>query len=97
MYDRKKIRSAQNATDVSFFCSVSDSSSNDSTTYSSHEDEEEDEDAPPPIGGDKKRKVAPIGEAEGSKKGRTLLPDCSTTAVDSEDKWLLRAKPLAKS
>ena len=34
---------------------------------------------------------------EGSKKGRTLLPDCSTTAAEGEDEWLLRAKPLAKS
>ena len=51
----------------------------------------------PPAGGDKKRKAAPTGEAEGSKKGRTLLLDCSTTASDGEDEWLLRAKPLAKS
>ena len=76
---------------------VSDSSFDDSATHSSHEDEEEDEDAPPPVGGDKKRKVAPTGEAEGSKKGRTLLSDCSTTAAEGEDEWLLRAKPLAKS
>ena len=76
---------------------VSDSSSDDSAMHSSHEDEDEDEDAPPPAGGDKKRKAAPIGGAEGSKKGRTLLPDCSTTAADGEDEWLLRAKPLAKS
>ena len=77
---------------------VSDSSSGNSKTLSSLEDEEkEDEDSPPPAGGDKKRKAAPTGEAEGSKKGRTLLPDCSTTAADSEDEWLLRAKPLAKS
>ena len=51
---------------------------------------------PPPAGGDKKRKAAPIGEAEGYKKERTLLLDCSTTAADGEDEWLLRAKPLAK-
>ena len=75
---------------------VSDSSSDNSATHSSHEDEEEDEDAPPPAGGDKKRKVAPTGEAEGSKKGRTLLPDSSTTAAKGEDEWMLRAKPLAK-
>ena len=75
---------------------ISDSSSDDSATHSSHEDEEEDEDAPPPARGDKKRKAAPTGEAEGSKKGRTLLPDCSTTAAEGEDEWLLGAKPLAK-
>ena len=77
---------------------VSDSSSDNFKTHSSHEnEEEEDEDSPPPARGDKKRKAAPTGEAEGSKKGRTLLPDCSTTTADGEDEWLLRAKPLAKS
>ena len=76
---------------------LSDSPSEDSTAQSSPKDEEEEEDAPPPAGGDKKRKAAPTGEAEGSKKGRTLLPDCSTTAAEGEDEWLLRAKPLAKS
>ena len=77
---------------------VSDTSSDNSETHSSCENKEkEDEDSPPPARGDKKRKAAPTGEAEGSKKGRTLLPDCSTTAVDGEDEWLLRAKPLAKS
>ena len=77
---------------------VSDSLSNNSETHSSHENEEkEDEDSPPPAGGDNKSKDAPTGEAEGSKKGRTLLPDCSTTAAEDEDEWLLRAKPLAKS
>ena len=76
---------------------VSDSSSDNSETHSSCENEEkEDEDSPPLAGGDKKRKAAPTGEAEGSKKGRTLLPDCSTAAADGEDEWLLRAKPLAK-
>ena len=77
---------------------VSDSSSDKSETRSSHEnEEEEDEDSPPPAGGDKKRKATPTEEAEGSKKGRTLLPDYSTTAAEGEDEWLLRAKPLAKS
>ena len=77
---------------------VSDSLSDNSETHSSREDEEkEDEDSPPPAGGDKKRKADPTGEVEGSKKGRTLLPDCSTTAADGEEEWLLRAKPLAKS
>ena len=76
---------------------VSDSSSDNSVTHSSHEDEEEDEDAPPSVGGDKKRKVAPTVGAEGSKKGRTLLPDYSTTAAFSDEEWLPRDKPLAKS
>ena len=77
---------------------VSDSSSDNSETHSSCENEEEEDDgSPPPAGGDKKRKAAPTGEAEGSNKGRTLLLDCSTTAADGKDEWLLRAKPLAKS
>ena len=77
---------------------VSNTSSDNSETHSSRENEEEEDDGSlPPARGDRKRKGAPTGEAGGSKKGRTLLPDCSTTAADSEDKWLLRAKPLAKS
>ena len=76
---------------------VSNSSSDNSETHSSRENEEEEDDgSPPPAGGERKRKAAPTGEAEGSKKGRTLLLDYSTTAADSEDEWLLRAKPLAK-
>ena len=76
---------------------LSDSSSDNFATHSSLEDEEEDEDAPPPVGGDKKRKAAPTGEAEGSKKGRTLLPDSSTTADEGEGEWLPRVKPLGRS
>ena len=34
---------------------------------------------------------------EGSKKGRTLLPDSSTAADEDEDEWLPRAKPLGRS
>ena len=76
---------------------VPEASSEDDEANSSPEGEEEGEDAPPLVGGDKKRKAAPTGRGEGSKKGRTLLPDYSTTAAEGEDKWLLRAKPLAKS
>ena len=76
---------------------VSDSSSENTEAHSSHENEEEEEESPPPIGGDKKRKAAPSGEAEGSKKGRTLLLDHSTTAAYSDEAWLPRNKPLAKS
>ena len=75
---------------------VSDSSSDNSEAHTSQENEEEEESSPPPARGDKKRKAAPTGEAEWSKKGRTLLPDSSTTAVEGEDEWLLWAKPLAK-
>ena len=77
---------------------VSDSSSDNIETHSSRENEEEEEESSPlPARGDKKRKAAPTGEAEGSKKGRILLSDCSTTAADGEDEWLPRAKPLGKS
>ena len=77
---------------------VSDSSSEDTEVHSCNKEEEEVAEMPPPATGrEKKRKAAPSREAEGSKKGRTLLPDYSTTAVDGEDEWLLRAKPLAKS
>ena len=75
---------------------ISDSSSDGSKADSSPEDEEEKEDSLPEDG-ERKRKASPTGEAEGSKKGRTLLPDCSTTAAEGEGEWLLRAKPLTKS
>ena len=72
-------------------------SDDESEADSSHQGEEEKKKASPPAGGGKKRKASPTGEAEGSKKGRTLLSDYSTTAAEGEDEWLLRAKPLAKS
>ena len=62
------------------------------------EDEEEEEEAsPPPTGGGKKRKAAPTGEAGGSKKGRTRLPDYTSDAEDGGEEWPSRVKPLAKS
>ena len=76
---------------------ISDSSSKNTKAHSSREDEEEEEESSPPSWGDRKRKAAPSGEAEGSKKGRTLLPDGSTTAAFSNEEWLPRDKPLAKS
>ena len=76
---------------------LSDSSSDDSEADSSREDEEEEKEASPPAGGEKKRKASPTGEAGGSKKGRTLPPDCSTNADDGEEEWPSRAKPLARS
>ena len=75
----------------------SDSPSDDSAVHSSPEDEEEEEEAPAPTGGDKKRKAAPTGEAGGSKKGKTLLPDYAPDAEDSGEDWPSRVKPLAKS
>ena len=77
---------------------VSDPSSDGSEAHSSREDEEEEEETPPPPSGEgKKRKASPTGEAEGSKKGKTLPPDYSTDANDGGEEWAPRAKPLAKS
>ena len=77
---------------------VSDSSSEDTEVHSSNDNEEEEDENPlPQTEGERKRKAAPSGEAEGSKKGRTLPPDHSITAAYSKEEWLPRAKPLAKS
>ena len=73
------------------------SSDDDSEAGSSHEGEEEKKEATPPAGGEKKRKASPTGEAEGSKKGRTLPPDCSANAGYDDEDWPPRAKPLARS
>ena len=95
----KKVKKKATGTRKSARCpEVSDSSSDESKTHSSHEDEEvEEETSPPPAGEGKKRKAAPTGEAEGSKKGKTLPLDYSTNADNGEEEWPLRAKPLAKS
>ena len=71
--------------------------SDDSEADSSPEDEEKKKRASPPAGGGKKRKASPTREAEGSKKGRTLPPDCSANAGDDDEDWPPRAKPLARS
>ena len=76
---------------------LSDSSSDDSEADSSHEDEEEKKEASPLAGGEKKRKASPTREAEGSKKGRTLPPDCSTNTDNGDKEWPSRAEPLARS
>ena len=96
---KNKVKKKATGTRKSARCpEVSDSSSDESKTHSSHEDEEEEEETPPPPAGEgKKRKAAPTGEAEGSKKGKTLPPDYSTDADDGREEWAPRAKPLAKS
>ena len=94
----EKTKKAKGARKSSRRQASSDSPSDDSAAHSSPEDEEEEEeDAPPPTGGDRKRKVAPTGEAGGSKKGRTLLPDGSTAADEGEDEWLPMVKPPGRS
>ena len=76
---------------------VSDSPDNPDAPSASEDEEEEEEASPPPAGGGKKRKAAPTGEAGGSKKGRTLLPDYASDAEDGGEEWPSRVKPLAKS
>ena len=49
-------------------------SDDDSEADSSHQGEEEKKKASSPAGGEKKRKASPTREAEGSKRGKTLLP-----------------------
>ena len=62
-----------------------EASSEDDEAHSSHEGEE------------RKKKTASTEGGEGSKKGRTLLPDYSTTTAYRDKEWLPRDKPLAKS
>ena len=65
---------------------VSDLSPDDPEAPSASEDEDEEEEASRhPTGGGKKRKAAPTGEAGGSKKGRTLLPDYASDAQDGRE------------
>ena len=48
---------------------------------------------PPSRRGRQEKEGRPNWGAEGSKKGRTLLPNSSTAADEGEDEWLPRAKP----
>ena len=75
---------------------VSDSSPDNPDAPSASEDEEEEEDSLPEEG-ERKRKDSPTGEAEGSKRGRTLPPDSSANANVGDEGWPSRAKPPARS
>ena len=68
----------------------------DDEADSSPEDEEEEEDSLPEEG-EKKRKASPIGEAEGSKRGRTIPPDSFANTTVGEDEWPPRARRPARS
>ena len=68
----------------------------DDEADSSPEDEEEEEDSLPEEG-EKKRKASPIGEAEGSKRGRTIPPDSFANTSVGEDEWPPRARRPARS
>ena len=99
MVPEKKAKKKATGTRKSSPCLVvSDLSPDDPEAPSASEDEEEEEEvSPPSAGGGKKRKAAPTGEAGGSKKGRTLLPDYTSDAEDGGEECPSRVKPLEKS
>ena len=68
----------------------------DSEADSSPEDKEEEEDSLPEEG-ERKRKASPTGEAERSKRGRTIPPDSSANTDVGEEEWPSRARPPARS
>ena len=70
--------------------------SDDSGADSSPDNEEEKEDSLPEEG-ERKRKASPTGEAEGSKRGRTLPPYSSANANVGDEEWPSRARPPARS
>ena len=95
--EKKAKKKAMGTLKSSRFQVSSDLSSGDSEADSFHEGEEEKKEASPPAGGGKKRKASPTREAEGSKKGRTLPPDCSANIGNHDEDWPSRAKPLVIS
>ena len=98
MVPEKKAKEKATGTRKSSRRQVSSDLPDGSNVPSASEDEEEEEEdaSPPPTGGGKKRKAAPTGEAGGSKKGKTLLPDYAPDAEDRGEEWPSRIKPLAK-
>ena len=90
--EKKAKKKATGTRKISPFHVLSD---DDSKADSSHKGEGEKKKASPPAGGGRKRKASPTREAEGSKKGKTLSPDCSANASDDDEDWPPRAEPLA--
>ena len=70
--------------------------SDDSEAGSSPENKDEREDSLPKEG-ERKRKASPTGEAEGSKRGRTIPPDSSANVNVGDEEWPSRARPPARS
>lgn len=66
------------------------------TPISPPKEEEEEEDESPMGGGKKWMASSPL-EAELPKRGKTPLPEASTTATDSSPEWDPRAQPLVNS
>ena len=88
----KKAKKVATGTRKSSRFQVSDKSEADS----SPEGEEEEEDSLPEEG-ERKRKASPTGEAEGSKRGRTIPPDSSANIDVGEEEWSSRARPPART
>ena len=61
------------------------------------EEDEEEEEPESPTRGRKKRTASSSLEADSPKRGRTSIPEASTTATDSSPEWDPRAQPLEKS
>ena len=76
---------------------ASDTKSEDSSDHPSSEEDEEEEEDEPPAGGGKKRVASSSLEADSPKRGRTLIPEASTTATDNSPEWDPRAQPLVNS
>ena len=76
---------------------ASDTKSEDSNSHPSSKDEEEEEEDESPVGGGKKRTASSSLEAELPKRGKSSLPEASTTAANSSPEWDPRAQPLVKS
>ena len=73
-------------------------SSGEDEEQEEEEEEEEDEEEPEPLTrGRKKRAASSSLEADSPKRGRTSVPEASTTATDSSPEWDPRAQPLVKS
>lgn len=82
---------------------ASDMKSEDSIDHPSSEDDEEEgeddeeEEYESPTRGRKKRTTSSSLEADSPKRGRTVIPEASTTATDSSPEWDPRAQPLVNS
>ena len=77
--------------------SASDTKSEDSNAHPSSKDDEEEEEDESSMGGGKKRTASSSLEAESPKRGKSSLPEASTTAANSSPEWDPRVQPLVKS
>ena len=73
------------------------SSGEDDEEEEAEHEEEEGEEPEPLTRGRKKRAASSSLEADSPKRGRTLIPEVSTTATDNTTEWDPRALPLVNS